>query len=43
MIPFLFLNPRWVRENPLAAFLIGVVFLGLGMAVADWWRRRQVV
>ena len=39
MIPLLFLNPRWVRENPLAAFLIGVVFLGVGMAFADWLRR----
>ena len=43
MIPLLFMNPKWVRENLVAAFLLGVIFLGLGMAVVDWLRQRQGV
>jgi len=40
MIPLLFLDPRWVKRNPVPTFLIVVIFVGLGMAVADWWKRR---
>ena len=38
MIPLLFLNPRWARENPVAAVLVGVIFIGLSLALMDWWR-----
>ena len=41
MIALLFLNPRWVRENPVAAALVGVIFIGLGMVIMDWWRGRN--
>jgi uncharacterized protein (DUF486 family) len=38
MIPLLFLNPQWVRENPVAAVLLAVIFVAIGMALLDWWR-----
>lgn len=38
MIPLLFLNPKWARENPVAAVLVGVIFIGLGMVMMGWWR-----
>lgn len=40
MIPLLFLNSRWVRENPVAAVLVGVIFIGLSIAVMDRWKNR---
>lgn len=39
MIPLLFLNPQWVRENPMAAVLLAVIFVAIGMALLDWWRK----
>jgi len=33
MIPLLFLNPQWVRENPVAAVLLAVIFIAIGMAL----------
>jgi len=41
MIPLLFLNPRWVRENPVATFLIAIIFIALGIALADLWKSRN--
>ena len=43
MIPLLFLNPQWVRGNPVPAILISVIFICLGMALMDWWRRRYKI
>lgn len=43
MIPLLFLNPRWVRENPVAALLLGVIFIGLSLALVDWWQGWQKI
>lgn len=38
MIPLLFLHPRHLRENPVAFVLIGVVLLGLGLMLRDYWK-----
>jgi len=41
MIPLLFLNPRWMRQHPTPTFLIVVIFICLGIAMADWWKTRN--
>lgn len=40
MIPLLFLNPGWLRENPVAAVLMAVILIALGLALQDWWRKK---
>ncbi len=40
MIPLLFLNPRWVRENPVPAILITVIFITGSIAIMDRWKNR---
>jgi hypothetical protein len=41
MIPLLFLNPGWVRENPVLTVLIAVIFVSLSIAVVDKWKNRN--
>jgi len=41
MIPLLFLNPRWIKENPVAALLVAVIFISIGMALHNWWQKQQ--
>ncbi len=43
MIPLLFMDPRWIKKNPVPAILIAVIFICLGMALMDWWRRRYKI
>lgn len=37
MIPLLFLNPRWIRQNPIETVLIAVIFTCIGIAIFDKW------
>jgi hypothetical protein len=43
MIPLLFMDPQWIKKNPIPAILIAVIFICLGMALMDWWRRRYKI
>ncbi len=38
MIPLLFLDVQWMKKNPLPTILIGVIFLGLGIALMNLWK-----
>ena len=39
MIPLLFLNPRWVKENPVAFIAIALFSLVVGVALVQWLKR----
>lgn len=43
MIPLLFLNPGWIKKNPVVAVLIGVIFISLSLAWVDWWRGQDKI
>lgn len=41
MIPLLFLDQRWMKRNMVPTFLIVVIFIGLGIAITDWWKNKE--